>query len=84
MNSRQCKKKLKKSLFHVYEIKGKKIYSYAVARSNIITLAYTAKPKQKGCRPFPQKYILEELRLYGYKAAYEDNILFNLLQIRNI
>lgn len=79
MNSRQCKKKLKKSLFHDYEIQGRKIYSYAVARSNIITIGFTAKPKQKGCRAFPQKYILEEFRLYGYKAAYEDNVLFNKL-----
>jgi len=70
MNSRQCKKKLKRSLFHDYEINGKKIYSYAVARSNI-TIGFTAKPKQKGCRAFPQKYILEEFRLYGHKAAYE-------------
>lgn len=76
MNSRQCKKKLKRSLFHDYEINGKKTYSYAVARSNIITIGFTAKPKQKWCRAFSQKYILEEFRLYGYKAAYEDNILF--------
>ena len=61
MNSRQCKKRLKSALFHDYEINGKKIYSYAVARSNIITIGFTAKPKQKGCRAFPQKYILEEL-----------------------
>lgn len=76
MNSRQRKKKIKKSLFHDYEINGRKIYSYAVARCNLITIGFTAKPKQKGCRSFPQKYILEELRLYGYKAAYELNILF--------
>lgn len=75
MNSRQHKKKLK-AFFQDYGIKGRKIYSYAVARSNIITIGFTAKPKQKGCRTFPQKYIIEELRLYGYKAAYELNILF--------
>lgn len=76
MNSRQCKKRLKESLFHDYETKGRKIYSYAVACGNLITIGFTAKPKQKGCRAFPQKYILEELRLYGYKAAYELNVLF--------
>lgn len=75
MNSRQRKKKLK-ALFQDYVIKGRKIYSYAVARSNIITIGFTAKPKQKGCRVFSQKYIIEELRLYGYKAAYELNVLF--------
>ena len=71
MNNRQCKKKLKKSLFHDYETKGKKIYSYIVVHNNIITVAFTARPKQKGCRAFPQKYILEELRLYGHKAICE-------------
>ena len=76
MNSRQRKKKLKKSLFHNYETNGRKIYSYAVACSNLITIGFTAKPKQKGCRVFSQKYIIEELRLYGYKSAYEYNILF--------
>lgn len=76
MNSRRRKKRLKKSLFNDYEIKGRKIYSYAVACSNLITIGFTAKPKQKGCRVFSQKYILEELRLYGYKSAYELNILF--------
>lgn len=76
MNKRQRKKKIKNSLFHDYEINGRKIYSYAVARGNLITIGFTAKPKQKGCRAFPQKHILEELRLYGYKAAYELNILF--------
>lgn len=75
MNSRQRKKRLK-SFFHDYETKGRKIYSYAVACGNLITIGFTAKPKQKGCRAFPQKYIIEELRLYGYKAAYELNILF--------
>ena len=75
MNSRQRKKKLK-ALFQDYGIKCRKIYSYAVARSNIITIGFTAKPKQKGCRVFSQKYIIEELRLYGYKAAYELNVLF--------
>ena len=50
MNSRQRKKILKKSLFHDYETKGRKIYSYAVARGNLITIGFTAKPKQKGCR----------------------------------
>lgn len=75
MNSRQHKKRLK-ILFQDYGIKGRKIYSYAVARSNIITIGFTAKPKQKGCRVFSQKYILEELRLHGYNSAYELNILF--------
>lgn len=76
MNKRQRKKKIKASLFHDYEINGRKIYSYAVSCGNPITIGFTAKPKQKGCRAFPQKYTLEELRLYGHKAAYELNILF--------
>lgn len=76
MNKRQRKKRIKNSLFNDYETRGRKIYSYAVARGNLITIGFTAKPKQKGCRAFPQKYILEELRLYGYKAAYELNVLF--------
>lgn len=76
MNSRQRKKKLKKSLFHDYEVKGKKVYSYAVACGNTITIGFTAKTKQKGCRAFPQKYILEEIRLYGRKAAYDLIVLF--------
>jgi hypothetical protein len=76
MNGRQCKKKLKDSLFHDYEVNGKKIYSYIVVHDNLITVAFTAKPKQKGSRSFPQKYILEELRLYGHKSAYELNVLF--------
>lgn len=76
MNSRQRKKRIKNSLFDDYETKGRKIYSYAVARSNLITIGFTAKPKQKWCRAFPLKYILEELRLYGHKVAYEYNILF--------
>jgi hypothetical protein len=76
MNSRQCKKRLKSTLFHDYEINGRKIYSYAVACGNLITIGFTAKPKQKGCRVFSQKYIVEELSLYGYKSAYELNILF--------
>ena len=76
MNSRQRKKKLKKSLFHDYETKGKKIYTYAVACGNNITIGFTAKPKQKGCQAFPQKYINEQIRLYGRKAAYELIILF--------
>ena len=75
MNSRQRKKRLK-ALFNDYGINGRKIYSYAVACSNLITIGFTAKPKQKGCRVFSQKYILEELHLYGYKSAYELNILF--------
>ena len=75
MNSRQRKKRLK-ILFQDYEINGRKIYSYAVACGNLITIGFTAKPKQKGCRVFSQKYIIEELRLYGYKSAYELNILF--------
>lgn len=76
MKGRQFKKKLKKSLFHDYEIKGRKIYSYKIARSNTTTLAYTAKPKQKGCNAYSEKYIIEELRLYGYKAAYELIMVF--------
>ena len=76
MNKRQRKKRIKNSLFHDYETKGRKIYSYAVACGNLITIGFTAKPKQKGSRAFPQKYIIEKLRLYGYKAAYELNILF--------
>ena len=71
MNSRQRKKILKKSLFHDYETNGRKIYSYVVACGNLITIGFTAKPKQKECHAFPQKYILEELRLYGYKSVYE-------------
>lgn len=71
MNSRQCNKKLNKSLFHDYEIKGRKIYSYKVIHNDLITLVYTAKPKQKGCSVYSEKYIIEELRLYGHKAAYE-------------
>lgn len=76
LNRRQRKKRIKESLFHDYETKGRKIYSYAVSCGNSITIGFTSKPKQKGCRAFPQKYILEELRLYGYKSAYELNILF--------
>lgn len=79
MNSRQHKKKLKKvrkALFGDYEIKGRKIYSYKTACANIITLGYTAKPKQKGCDAYSEKHIIEELRLYGYKVAYELNLLF--------
>lgn len=49
MNSRQCKKKLKKLLFHDYEINSKKIYSYVVVCGNNITIGFTSKPKQKGC-----------------------------------
>lgn len=71
MNSRQCKKRLKKSLFHDYETKGRKIYSYKAVNDNSITLAFTAKPKQKGCGSYSERYILDELHLYGYKAAYE-------------
>lgn len=76
MNNRQRKKKLKKSLYYDYELKGKKVYSDAVACGNTIIIGFTAKPKQKGCRSFPQKYILEEIRLYGYKSAYEFIMLF--------
>ena len=75
MNSRQRKKRLK-ILFQDYGIKGRKIYSYAVACGNLIIIGFTAKPKQKGCRTFSQKYIIEELHLYGYKSACELNILF--------
>lgn len=71
MNSRQCKKKLKKSLFHDYEINGRKIYSYKVVSDNSTNLVFTARPKQKGCSAYSQKYILEEFHLYGPKAAYE-------------
>jgi len=79
MNNRQYKKRSKKLnsiLFEEVKIKGKKIYSYTVVHNNLIIIGFTAKPKQKGCRAFPQKYILEELRLYGHKAAYELNVLF--------
>lgn len=76
MNSRQCKKKLKKSLFCDCEVNGRKVYSYAVACDNTITIGFTTKPKQKGCCAFPQKCILEEIRLYDYKSAYDLNILF--------
>ena len=71
MNSRQRKKRLKKSLFHDYEMKGRKIYSYKAVHNHLITLAYTARSKQKGCSAYSEKYILEELRWYGLKAAYE-------------
>ena len=71
MNSRQCKKRLKKSLFRDYEIKGKKIYSYRAILNGSIEQVFTAKPKQKGCSAYSEKYINEELRLYGRKAAYE-------------
>lgn len=76
MNSRQFNKHLNKSLFHDYERKGRKIYSYKIVRGNTITVAFTAKPKQKGCRAYSESYILEELRLYGHKAAYELITLF--------
>lgn len=71
MNSRQFNKRLSKSLFHDYETKGRKIYSYKAVNDNSITLVFTARPKQKGCSSYSEKYILEELRLYGHKAAYE-------------
>lgn len=32
--------------------------------------------KQKGCDAYSEKHIIEELRLYGYKVAYEFNLLF--------
>lgn len=76
MNSRQCKKRLKKSLFHDYEIKCKKIYSYKVILNGSIEYVFTARPKQKGCSAYSSKYIMEELRLYGRKAAYEFIMLF--------
>lgn len=76
MNSRQCMKKLKKSLSHDYETKGRKVYSYKVVHNNLITLVCTARPKQKGCSAYSEKYIIEELRLYGHKAAYELIMLF--------
>ena len=71
MNSRLLNKRLSKSLFHDYEKKGRKIYSYKVVGDNSIDLVFTARPKQKGCSAYSQKYILEELHLYGHKAAYE-------------
>lgn len=71
MNSRQINKRLSKSLFHHGEKKGRKIYSYKIVGDNFITLVFTTKPKQKGCSAYSEKFILEELRLYGYKAAYE-------------
>lgn len=70
MNSRQCNKKLKKSLFHDYETKGRKIFSYKAVNDNSITLVFTARPKQKGCSSYSEKHIIEELSLYGHKAAY--------------
>lgn len=76
MNSRQRKKRLKKPFFYDDEIKGRKIYSYKVVHNNLITLAYTARPKQKGCSAYSEKYIIEELRLCGLKAAYELIMLF--------
>ena len=71
MNSRQLNKHLSKAVFHDYEKKGRMIYSYITVRNNLITVAFTAKPKQKGCSSYSEKYILEELNLYGHKAAYE-------------
>lgn len=71
MNRRQCNKKLKKWFFHDYETKGKKIYSYRAILNGSIEYVFTAKPKQKGCSAYSEKYINEELRLYGHKAAYE-------------
>lgn len=71
MNSRQINKRLSKSLFNHGEKKGRKIYSYKIVRNSSITFVFTTKPKQKSCGAYSQKYILEELRLYGYKAAYE-------------
>lgn len=76
MNNRQRKKKIKNALFHDYEINGRKIYSYKTACANIITLAYTAKPKQKGSKAYVERHILEELHLYDHKAAYELILLF--------
>lgn len=71
MNSRQFNKYLGRSLFRHGEKKGRKIYSYKVMNDNSITLVFTARPKQKGCSAYSEKYIMEELRLYGHKAAYE-------------
>lgn len=71
MNIRQFNKHLKKSLYHDEELKGRKIYSYKFAHNDNITLVFTAKPKQKGCSSYSESFITEELRLYGYKAAYE-------------
>ena len=71
MNIRQINKKLKKSLFHDYEIKGRKIYSYRAIINGFTEYVFTARPKQKGCRAYSEKYIIEELCLYGHKAAYE-------------
>lgn len=76
MNSRQINKRLSKAVFHDYEKKGRKIYSYKIVHDNLITLVFTAKPKQKGCGSYSEKYILEELNLYGHKAAYELILIF--------
>lgn len=35
-----------------------------ISRNNLITVVFTAKPKQKGCGSYSEKYILEELNLY--------------------
>ena len=71
MNSRQVNKHLKKSLSHEYETRGGKMYSYRVIFNDTIEYVFVAKPKQKGCRAYSEKYIREELHLYGRKAAYE-------------
>lgn len=76
MNIRQFNKHLSKSLFHDDERRGRKIYSYKIVHDDLITVAFTAKPKQKGCGAYSESYILEELRLYGHKAAYEPITLF--------
>ena len=79
MNSRQRKKR-SKWLDYILEeeckTKGRRVYSYKAVHNNLITLAYTARPKQKGCYSYSEKYILEELHLYGNKSAYEFNLLF--------
>ena len=71
MNSRQFKKKLKKALFRDYETNGKKIYSYKSILNGFVEYVFTARPKQKNCSAYQEKYIIEEVRLYGHKAAYE-------------
>lgn len=71
MNIRQFNKKFKKSLFHDYEIKGRKIYSYRAIINGFTEYVFTTKPKQNGCHAYSEKCIIEELRLYGHKAVYE-------------
>lgn len=76
MISEQCKKILKKVLFHDYETNGKKFYSCKTFNDSLVMYVYTAKPKTKMMQYVPTKYILEELRLYSHRAAYEITIPF--------